>query len=148
MRPQGDDEEEVNQSDLRLQLNQQDLCQRINNRHHQRDVAEREQHRQYDEEHDVPDADHQNCGRRGDNPPRRPHRDYEPGNNLNGISSLAGFGPSSGPPPSSPLGSRSTMASRTPRRGYTYSITVRAACGYNDIMAAYFPVMMGHHALN
>ena len=87
--PHGNDEEEVNQNDLRLQLNQQDLRPRINNRHHQRDVAEREQHRQYDEEHDVPDADHQNCGRRGDNPPRWPHSDYEPGNNLNGFSAFS-----------------------------------------------------------
>ena len=30
----------------------------------------------------------------------------------------------------------------------TYSITVRAANGNNDIMAAYFPVMMGRQALN
>ena len=30
----------------------------------------------------------------------------------------------------------------------TYSIVVRAVCGDNDIMAAYFPVMMGRHALN
>ena len=30
----------------------------------------------------------------------------------------------------------------------TYSIAVRAANGDNDIMAAYFPVMMGCHALN
>jgi len=30
----------------------------------------------------------------------------------------------------------------------TYSITVRAVRGDNDIMAAYFPVMMGRHALN
>jgi len=41
-RPQGDDEEEVNQSDLCDQLNQQDLRQRINNRHRQHDTAERE----------------------------------------------------------------------------------------------------------
>ena len=30
----------------------------------------------------------------------------------------------------------------------TYSITVRAANGNNDIMAAYFPVMMSRPALN
>ncbi|XP_039827138.1 uncharacterized protein LOC120688842 [Panicum virgatum] len=30
----------------------------------------------------------------------------------------------------------------------TYSIVVRAACSDNDIMAAYFPVMMGRRALN
>ena len=30
----------------------------------------------------------------------------------------------------------------------TYSIAVRATCSDNDIMAAYFPVMMGRHALN
>ena len=69
MRPQGDDEEEVNQSDLCDQLNQQDLRQRINNRHRQHDTAERERRCQYDEEHGVPDADHQNRGHRGDNPP-------------------------------------------------------------------------------
>ena len=56
-RPHGDDGE-VNQNDLHLQLNQQDLCQRIDNRHRQRDAAERERHHQYDEEHGLPDADH------------------------------------------------------------------------------------------
>jgi hypothetical protein len=30
----------------------------------------------------------------------------------------------------------------------TYSIAIRAVCGDNDIMAAYFPVMMGRHTLN
>ena len=47
-RPHGDDEEEVNQNDLRLQLNQQDLRRRINNHHRQRDAAERERRRQFD----------------------------------------------------------------------------------------------------
>ena len=84
-----DDEEEVNQNDLRLQLNQQDLCQRIDNRHRQRDAAERERRRQYNEEHGVPDADHQNHGCRGDNPPRRPLHNYEPGNNLDGFSAFS-----------------------------------------------------------
>ena len=67
-RPHSDDEEEVNQNDLRLQLNRQDLRPRINNRHHQRDATECERRRQYDEEHGVKEADHQNRGRRGDNP--------------------------------------------------------------------------------
>ena len=67
-RPHGDDGE-VNQNDLHLQLNQQDLCQRIDNRHRQCDAAERERHRQYDEEHGASDADHQNYGYRGDNHP-------------------------------------------------------------------------------
>ena len=44
-RPHGDDEEEVNQNDLRLQLNQQDLRPRINNHHWQCNAAERERHR-------------------------------------------------------------------------------------------------------
>ena len=57
-RPHGDDEEEVNQNDLRLQLNQQDMRPRINNRHLQCDAAEHERCHQYDEEHGVPDADH------------------------------------------------------------------------------------------
>ena len=56
-RPHSDDGE-VNQNDLRLQLNQQDLCQRINNYHRQRDAAECERRRQYDEEHGASDADH------------------------------------------------------------------------------------------
>jgi len=68
-RPHGDDGE-VNQNDLRLQLNQRDLRPCINNRHRQRDAAEHERHHQYDEEHGVPDADHQNHVRRGDNPLR------------------------------------------------------------------------------
>ena len=57
-RPHGDDEEEVNQNDLRLQLNQQDLHPRINNHHCQRDTTEQERRHQNDEEHDVSDANH------------------------------------------------------------------------------------------
>ena len=45
--------------------------------------------RQYDEEHGIPDADHQNRDRRGDNPPRRPRRDYEPDNDLDGFSAFS-----------------------------------------------------------
>jgi phage terminase small subunit len=44
-RPHGDDEEEDNLNDLRLQLNQQDLRLRINNHHWQCDAAERERRR-------------------------------------------------------------------------------------------------------
>ena len=65
-----DHEEEVNQNNLCLELNQQDLRPRINNHHLERDAAERERCRQYDEEHSVLDADHQNRGRRGHNPLR------------------------------------------------------------------------------
>jgi len=56
-RPHGDDEE-VNQNDLCLQLNQQDLRPCINNRHRECDAADSEQRRQYDEEHDIPNANH------------------------------------------------------------------------------------------
>ena len=57
-----DDEEEVNQNDLRLELNQQDLGPRINNCHRKRDAPECERRRRYDEEHGIPDANHQYRG--------------------------------------------------------------------------------------
>ena len=84
-----DDEEEVNQNDLGLELNQQDLCPRINNHHRERDAAEHERRRRYDEKHGVPAADHQYRGRQGNNPPRQPCHDYEPSNNIDGFSAFS-----------------------------------------------------------
>jgi hypothetical protein len=149
-RPHGDDEEEVNQNDLRRQLNQQDLRPRINNHHCDRDAAERERRHQYDKEHGAPDADRQNRGCRGNNPPRRPRRDYEPGNDLDGFSAFSNrLRAIQWPATFKPTGIEKYDGESDPKTWLrTYSIVVRAACGDNDIMAAYFPVMMGRHALN
>jgi hypothetical protein len=121
-----------------------------NNRHHQRDAAERERRRQYDEEHGVLDADHQNRGRRGDNPPRRPRRTYEPSNDLEGFSAFSSrLWAIQWPATFKPTGIEKYDGESDPKSWLcTYSIAVRAASGDNDIMAAYFPVMMGRHALN
>jgi hypothetical protein len=62
---------------------------RINNHHHERDAADRERCRWYDEEHGVSDDDHQYRGRIGNNPPWRPPRYYKPGNDLDGFSAFS-----------------------------------------------------------
>ena len=54
MRPHRRDEE-VDQPDLCDRLARRDLRPRIDNRHHQRDNAERERRRRYDDEHGAPD---------------------------------------------------------------------------------------------
>jgi len=80
----------------------------------------------------------------------RPRRDYEPGNDLDSFSAfssrlraiqwLATF---------KPTGIEKYDGESDPKMWLrTYSIAVRAVCGDNDIMAAYFPVMMGRRARN
>jgi len=148
-RPHGDDGE-VNQGDLRLQLNQQDLRQRINNRHRQRDATEQERRRQYDEEHGDSDIDYQNCVHRGDNRPRSPRRDNDPGNDLDVFSAFSRrLRVIQWPATFKPTGIEKYDGESDPMTWlHTYSIAVRAALGDNNIMAAYFPVMMGPQALN
>jgi len=148
-RPHGDDGE-VNQGDLRLQLNQQDMRQRINNRHHQRDAAEQERCRQYDEEHGDFDIDYQNRGRGGDNRPRRPRRDNDPGNDLDVFSAFSRrLRAIHWPATFKPTGIEKYDGESDPMTWLrTYSIAVPAALGDNNIMAVYFPVMMGPQALN
>ncbi|XP_039817324.1 uncharacterized protein LOC120679735 [Panicum virgatum] len=91
---------------------------------------------------------HQRChsGRR----PQRPRRDNDPGNDLDGFSAFssrlraiqwpATFKPTRIEKYDGELDAKTWLR--------TYSITVRAARGDNDIMAAYFPVMIGPQALN
>ena len=80
----------------------------------------------------------------------RPRRDYEPGNDLDSFSAFshqlraiqwsATF---------KPTGIEKYDGESDPKTWLcTYSNVVRAARSDNDIMAAYFPVMMGRHALN
>ena len=85
-----------------------------------------------------------------DNHPRRPRRDYEPDNNLDGFSAFSSqFWAIQWPATFKPTGIKKYDGESDPKMWLrTYSIAVRAARGDNDIMAAYFPVMMGRHALN
>ena len=114
------------------------------------DIAEQERRRQYDEEHGDSDIDYQNRGRRGDNRPRRPRRDNDPGNDLDGFSAFSRrLRAIQWPATFKPTGIEKYDGESDPMTWLrTYSISVRAACGDNDIMAAYFPVMMGPQALN
>ena len=145
-RPRGDDGE-VNQGDLRDQLNQQDLRQRINNRHRQCDAIERERRRQYDEEHGDSDVDR---GHRGGRIPQQPHHDNDPGNDLDGFSAFScQLRAIQCPATFKPTGIKKYDGESDPKTWLcTYSIAVRAARGDNDIMATYFPIMMGPQALN
>ena len=105
---------------------------------------------QYEEEHGVPDTYHQNRGRRGDNPPRRPRCDHKPDNDLDGFSAFSSrLRAIQWPATFKPTGIEKYDDESDPKMWLrTYSIAVRAASGDNDIMAAYFPVMMGRHTLN
>ena len=91
-----------------------------------------------------------NYGCRGNNPPRRPPHDYEPGNDLDSFSAFSNrLRAIQWPATFKPTGIEKYDGESYPKTWLrTYSIVVRAANGDNDIMAAYFPVMMGHHALN
>jgi len=73
-------DEEVDQPDLRAYLDRRDLRPRINNRHRERDAAEREHRHVYDKEYGVPGANCNNC----DQQPRE--NDYQPVNDLDGFS--------------------------------------------------------------
>ena len=82
MRPHRRDEE-VDRPDLRDRLARRDLRPRIDNRHRQRDNAERERRRRYDDEHGAPDHIRNNRD-------RRPHEDdYDLAADLDGFSAFS-----------------------------------------------------------
>jgi hypothetical protein len=137
-------DEEVNQPDLRDCLGRHDLRPRIDNRHRERDNAERERRRRYDEEHGAP-------GTNRDNRDCRPRdNDYNLADDLDGFSTFSDrLRAIQWPATFKPIGIEKFDGESDPKTWLrTYSITVRAANGNNDIMAAYFPVMMGRQALN
>ena len=76
-------DEEVDQPDLRDHLARRDLRPRIDNRHCQRDNAERELRRHNDEEHGAPDHIRNNRDRR----PR--DDDYDLADDLDGFSTFS-----------------------------------------------------------
>jgi len=126
------------------------MRQRVNNCHRQRDSAEQERRHQYDEEHGDSNIDYQNRSRRGDNRPRRPRRDNDPDNDLDGFSAFScRLRAIQWPATFKPTGIEKYDGESNPKMWLrTFSIAVRAARGDNDIMAAYFPVMMGPQAHN
>ena len=89
-------------------------------------------------------------GRRGNNPPRRPLCDYKPGNDLDGFSAFSNrIRAIQWPATFKPTGIEKYDSESDPKTWLrTYSIAVQMSSGDNDIMDAYFPVMMGRHTLN
>ena len=132
------------QPDLCARLDRRDLRPRINNRHRERDTAERERRRCYDEEYGVPGANRNNCNHQ----PRQ--NDYDPANDLDGFSTFSNrLRAIQWPATFKPVGIEKFNGESDPKTWLrTYSIAVRAANDNNDIMAAYFPVMMSCQALN
>ena len=76
-------DEEVDQLELRTCLDHCDLRPRINNCHHERDAAERDRRRLYDEEYGVPGANRNNS----DHQPRG--NDYNPADDLDSFSTFS-----------------------------------------------------------
>jgi hypothetical protein len=75
-------DEEVDQLDLRAHLDRRDLRPRINNHHRERDDAERECRRRYDQEHGAPGANRNNHHHQSRG------NDYNPADNLDGFSAI------------------------------------------------------------
>ncbi|RLN05103.1 hypothetical protein C2845_PM13G05960 [Panicum miliaceum] len=124
--------DEVNQPDLRTNLGNRDVQPVINHRHHERDEAKWERRCQYDEEYAPINLDDDGTG------------DLDGfsafSNRLHGVSWPSTF---------KPVGIVKFDGNSDPKTWLcTYSIAVRAVNGNNDIMAAYFPVMMSRQALN
>ncbi|RLM79590.1 putative gag-pol precursor [Panicum miliaceum] len=71
-------DDEVDQPDLRANLNKRDLWPTVNNRHRERDEAERERWCKYDEEYDPLNANHGKRGWRGNDDQQRPPRPPSP----------------------------------------------------------------------
>ncbi|RLM64623.1 hypothetical protein C2845_PM16G03910 [Panicum miliaceum] len=134
----GDDE--VYQSDLRANLNNRDLGHAINNHHREHDEAERERRRKYDKDYGPPSANRCNRGRRGHDDQQRPPRPLPP----------APINPyHQSPSTSKPVSIDKFDSDSDPKTWIrTYSIIVHSGNGNNDIMAAYFSVMMSRQALN
>ncbi|RLN30748.1 hypothetical protein C2845_PM05G21140 [Panicum miliaceum] len=109
------DRNEVNQPDLRSNLRNRDVRPVINDRHCERDEAELERRRQYDEEYGPPGANQGGRARHGD-ANQHPHRPPQ------GIWSASPPSPtdsagSRGHPRSSNSASTSSTVTPTPRRG-------------------------------
>jgi len=137
-------DEEVDQPDLHTRLDRRNLRPRINNRHRERDAAEQECRRRYDEEYGVAGANRNNR----DHQPR--DNEYDPVNDLDGFSTFSDrLRAIQWPATFKPVGIEKFDGDSDPKTWLrTYSIPVRAANGNNDIMAVYFPVMMSRQALN
>jgi len=76
-------DEEVDQPDLFTHLDRYDLRPRINNRHRERDAAERERRRCYDEECGIPGANRNNHDH------QHHENDYDQADDLDGFSAFS-----------------------------------------------------------
>ena len=136
MRPHRRDE--VDQPDLRDRLARRDLRPRIDNRNCQRDNAEQERHRRYDDKHGAPDHIRNNRD-------RRPYDDdYDLADDLDGFSAFSDrLRAIQWPATFKPVGIEKFDGESNPKTWLrTYAIAIQAANENNDIMAAYFPMMM------